>query len=261
MIHPFINSFRSEWLKTKRSAAFWLVIIGGCFIPLLMLSATLIKSESAAKAYATEQFWITYNKQCWQFMAFTLLPMGVILATSLITQLEYKNNAWKQLMTTPQTMSCIFLSKLSVIITMMAQFFIFFNAGIFLSAILPCIFIPDIPFPMEPFPIRFILAYNTNYFVDCLPMIALQYLISLRFKNFLVAVGAGLAFLVASMFAVQWQYGYFIPYTYCILNFLGKESIENSFLPQLNIHLLAVAYSIIFTIAGYLFFITKNEKG
>ena len=37
------------------------------------------------------------------------------------------------------------------------------------------------------------LKEDALYFIDCLPIVALQYLISLRFKNFLVPVGAGAA--------------------------------------------------------------------
>lgn len=257
----FVNSFNSEWLKTKRSAASWLVVIGGCFIPLIMLAAAFVNFGSLKKVYDTGTFWQTYNTHCWQFMALFLLPMGVILATSLITQLEYKNNTWKQLYTTPQKLLTIFFTKLAVIVTLMLQFFLIFNIGIYLSGIIPCLLFREIPFPKEPFPFIYILQYNAEFFLDCLPVIALQYLISLHYKNFLVAVGVGMAFLLAALFAVQWEYGYIVPYTYCMLNYLGKEVFESSYFQHINIHFLAVLYFLVFTIAGYILYITKKEKG
>lgn len=51
-----------------------------------------------------------------------LLPMGLILATSLITQMEFRNNTWKQLHTTPQKYSTIFTAKFIVIIGLTLQF-------------------------------------------------------------------------------------------------------------------------------------------
>ncbi|CAN5702222.1 hypothetical protein BH10BAC2_BH10BAC2_15270 [soil metagenome] len=261
MILSIIHSFQSEWLKIKRSAASWLVIIGGGFIPVIMLIAFFANLEKARQAYSSGKYWLSYNQQSWQFMAMFLLPMGVILATSLITQLEYKNNAWKQLHTTPQRLSTIFFTKLAVIITMMLQFFLFFNVGIYLSAIIPCLLFTDVLFPRESFPFTQILEYNAGFFVDCLPIIAFQYLVSLRFNNFLVSVGVGLALLVASMFAVQWQYGYTFPYTYCILNFLGKEAVNINDTIQTNIHLFGWIYFTVFTVAGYILYITKKEKG
>ena len=46
----------------------------------------------------------------WEFMGFFLLPIGVILTTSLVTQLEFRSNTWKQLHTTPQSKN--FLAQL-----------------------------------------------------------------------------------------------------------------------------------------------------
>lgn len=256
-----INSFKSEWLKKRRTAAFWLVIIGGFFIPAIMFAGAFVNIDSTVKAVNTPGFWNSYHRNCWQFMAVFLLPVGVIMSTSLITQLEYRNNTWKQLHTTPQTYPLIFFTKLSVIITMMLQFFIFFNIGVYLSGILPSIISAKIPFPKQPYPWQFLWQYNEAYFVDCLPMIALQYLVSLKYKNFLVAIGIGLGILLASLFAVQWKYGYVFPYTYCILHFLGKDGIENTYFTSLTIHYFALAYFILFTIASYFLYITKKEKG
>ena len=103
----FIDSLGSEWLKRKRTAAAWLVIIGGFFIPSLILFARLYESEGLAVANQNPKFWEIQYTRCWEFMGFFLLPLGVILATSLVTQLEFRNNTWKQLCTTPQSLTTI----------------------------------------------------------------------------------------------------------------------------------------------------------
>src|SRR4051812_12892366 len=119
MILSFIHSFQSEWLKKKRSAASWLVITGSFFIPLIILIASLTEPELTYLSAGSETYWERLFKHNSSPMAMFLLPMGVILATSLITQLEFKNNTWKQLHTTPQSLTTIFITKLGVIITMM----------------------------------------------------------------------------------------------------------------------------------------------
>jgi lantibiotic transport system permease protein len=121
-MNQYIHSLQSEWIKTRRSTASWLVIIGGFFIPLIVIAIRLIKSSRLPAIYKAADFWERTFVQNWQVMAFFLLPMGVILATSLITQLEYKNNTWKQLHATPQLFSIIFFAKLTVIILMMLLF-------------------------------------------------------------------------------------------------------------------------------------------
>src|SRR5215216_6690727 len=97
----FINSFQSEWLKKKRSLASWLVLVGAFFTPLIILLVRLKNYQAMPKIYAAEDFWTKLWFTTWESMTILLLPMGIILATALIVQLEYKNNAWKQLHTTP----------------------------------------------------------------------------------------------------------------------------------------------------------------
>ena len=261
MLLSFIHSFQSEWLKKKRSAASWLVIIGGFFIPAIMMVAQMTNLEKLASHHASPLFWESLFNKCWESMAVFLLPMGVILATSLTTQLEFKNNTWKQLYTTPQKFSTIFFSKLLVILIMMFQFFILFNIGIWLAGIIPSLLFSKVSIPTEPFPVLAFLKANIYFYIDCLPIIALQYLISIRYKNFLAPIGIGLVLVVASMFALRWEYGYTIPYTYCAFNYIelldGKSRVGNG----INIHAWAIGYFLIITLISYILYVTKKEKG
>jgi lantibiotic transport system permease protein len=258
MLVSFVHSFQSEWLKTKRSSAFWLVLIGGVFIPLIMLAASIANFDDLYGEYHSGYFWKMTFRRAWQFMALFLLPMGVILATSLITQMEFKNNTWKQLHTTPQHYTTIFFAKLLVIITMMLAFFVLFNLAIMLVGLVPTIIFKGINWPEEVFPLRHVLKLSAKFFIDSLPVIALQYLLSLQFKNFLIPIGFGLGFYVTSMIAINWKFGYLVPYTYSALVFLGQQSPID---PKINLHLWAIAYFILFTIGAYLLYIFKKEKG
>jgi len=254
----FIDSLGSEWLKRKRTAAAWLVIIGGFFIPLLILFARLYESEGLAAANQNPKFWEIQYTRCWEFMGFFLLPLGVILATSLVTQLEFRNNTWKQLFTTPQSLTNIFVAKLSVILIMLVQFFLLFNIGIYLTGVLPCLFFSNVHYPSEPFPFGLFLKGSGQFFLDALPILALQYLVSLRFRNFLVPLGVGLGLYVASFIAVHWKYGYWIPYTYCYYNFLGKRSP----LPAtISIQAWALCYFVVLTVLSYILYISRKVKG
>ena len=183
--------------------------------------------------------------------------MGVILAASLITQIECRNNTWKQLHTTPQSLTIIFVAKFAVIITMMLQFFLLFNIGIFFCGALPSVF-RGVHFPKEPFPWVAFLRGNSRIFVDCLPIIALQYLVSLQWKNFLVPLGFGLGLYVASMIALSWKYGYLLPYSYCALEFLGTRTRVN---PNASVHAWAIGYFVIMITLAHILYISKREKG
>jgi hypothetical protein len=255
----FIHCFQSEWLKTKKSAAAWLTIIGGFFIPLIILVARMIYFDLLYADTVSPHMWEGIANKCWQFMAIFLLPMGVILAGSLITQIEFRNNTWKQVHTTPQPLSTIFCAKLSVILVMLLGFFLLFNMGIYLAGIVPSLVFRGIPFPAESFPFKEFARLNLFYFISCLPIVAFQYLISLQFKNFLVPVGAGLGLLVASLIAVQWKHAYIVPYAYCMLDFLNQRGDAPK--PLVSIHVLAAAYFCFFTLISYLLYIFRKEKG
>jgi hypothetical protein len=253
----FFYSFQSEWLKKKHSAAAALVWIGAFLIPLILLIVRLKQFGSLAAGNASPVLWEGLYGHGWQFMAIFLLPLGVMLATSLITQLEYRNNTWKQAHTTPQDPGILFLSKLSVIVVMLLQFFILFNFGIYLAGIIPALF-SGVPYPLEPFPWRKFLEGSGFFFLDTLPIVALQYLVSMQFRNFMVPLAVGIGFYVASMVAVNWEYGYTVPYSYSSIEFVHRRATKGG--PAVSIHAWALAYFAVFIILSYILYRTKRDK-
>ncbi|TFF33640.1 ABC transporter permease [Mucilaginibacter psychrotolerans] len=256
-MNQYIHSFQSEWLKRKRSLASWLVICGAFFTPLIITTSKIVRHSMLASAGRSPQYWENLWKISWESMAVFLLPLGAILASSLITQLEYKNNSWKLLHTTPQSYRVIFLAKLSVILVMMLQFLVLFNIGIYFSGVLPGLLF-GVPYPRQPIPYLHFLAENGRYFIACLPIIALQYLISLRFKNFLVPVGVGLVIWILSIAVLHWPYGHWIPYTYCGFNYLKDQAKHHQQFPPIPF---ALGYFTLFAVIAYILYLHQKEKG
>lgn len=253
----FADSFASEWLKKKRSASSFLIIVGAALVPVIVIIARLDDFASLASVNRQPRVWETLYIRCWQFMGLFLLPLGVILVTSLTTQLEFRNNTWKQLCTTPQPLTMIFAAKLAVMLVMLLEFFFLFNIGIWFTGALPAVFFGRVPYPAEAFPFRAFLKGNGRFLLDCLPILALQYLIGLRWKNFLIPLGAGLGLYVASMAAVHWRYGYTVPYTYSLYEFFGPRAVRKG----IDIHWWAAGYSLVLIILAYILYITRKEKG
>jgi hypothetical protein len=191
--------------------------------------------------------------QLWRNMGTFILPMGVILASSLATQMEFKNNTWKQLHTTPQSFTSVFFSKLTVIILLTVKFFIFFNIGVILSGIIPALLFTH-SLPVMPLPFKFFVIINAKIFLSCLPLIAIQYLISLQFKNFLVPIGAGLLGLIGSLFGMSWKYIYISPFIYSPMLVSGEHR-------EIPIYWYSFFYFLIITAVSYLLYINKKEKG
>jgi len=247
----FLNSVHSEWIKTRRTAASWLCLLGGFFIPIIQTIIYL--HEGITLDDTSLGAWQSHFLQSWEIMAPFLLPMGIILAASLITQLEFKNNTWKQLMTTPQGLTQIFFAKFTVILLMTLKFFLFFNIGILVSGILPSL-VFDGKFPDESIPVKIFLKHNGWIFITCLPILAVQYLISLQSKNFMVPIGFGMLILIGTLMGNQWEHIYISPYSYCFLKIMP---IPITF----NLYSYALVYFGILMCLSYYLFLNKKEKG
>jgi hypothetical protein len=252
----FINSLQSEWMKSRRSAASWLCIIGASFLPILFVVSFLKDHSTINAIHGQENVWKIYFFKIWRFMALAILPFGVILSSTLIAQIEFRNNTWKQLHAMPQSLTTIFIAKLSAIILMVIKFFIIFNIGILLSAIIPSLLFQQ-KLPTVPFPIYFFMEINIKIFISCLPVIALQFLLSLQFKNFLVPIGVGLLLLVGSIILIfGWKYAYLSPYSYTILLVSGDKTKP---LP-VNIYAFSIGYFILSVVVSYYLYLSKKDK-
>lgn len=257
----FLKSFQSEWLKKKRSLASWLVLVGALLTPTLVLIARLNNPARVSEFNVSADFWSRHWNQSWESMALFLLPGGIILVTGLIAQIEYKNNAWKQLHATPQALTTIFAAKLLVILIMLGQVFVLFNLGVYLSAVLPSTIFTDVSAPSAALPFLNFRNTNVNFFVDCLPIVALQYLLSLHFKNFLIPVGAGLAIWFLGIGLLPWEYSYLFPYNHVAISYLMATNQFGGRQIPIVAEYLALIYFVFFIAAGWILYVTKEEKG
>ena len=261
MTATFPHAFASEWLKRKRSMASWLVIAGSFFTPAIVVVARLVRHDQLPRIYAAAGFWNELWQSSWESMAIFFLPIGAILAASLIAQIEFKNNAWKQVHALPLSRATIYFTKLSIVLVMMLQFFLLFNVAIYLSAVVPYLLASGVPYPPAPLPwVRF-LREDALYFIDCLPIVAAQYLISLRYRNFLVSIGAGFLIWVGALGALPWKFGCVVPYIYPMLNYLKNNGTGKAAIPLVDIHLCSLGYFLLFTFLGLWLFVGQREKG
>ncbi|KAA2242994.1 hypothetical protein F0L74_10765 [Chitinophaga agrisoli] len=255
---PFLLSFQSEWLKQRHSAASWIIAGGSLLIPVLFLGVRLYHAADLPAIHTAPRFWEQLYNQTWQIMGAMLMPLGVIVVTSLVTQLEFRNNTWKQLYTTPQGLTTIFFAKMAVILVMVLQCFVIFNIGFYITGVMPALLVKGVPYPAEPLPFLRMLMGNGKFFIACLPIVALQYLLSLQCRNVLLPIGIGIALHITSMLALRWEYGYILPYIYGSLSFL-EQGLKHNY--PMNIQLLALGHFVLLVAVSFVLFIRKKDKG
>lgn len=254
----FLRSVRVELIKTRRSAAFWICFLGGGFIPFVFFLQYMIKPDANAKKLAGDP-WVIHIGQLWQTFSVFLLPMFIILTCSLIVQLEYKNNTWKQVFSSPRTYTDIYFSKLAAIFGLIILLFLVFNILSIVAAIVPdLVYNKKLGFINKRFSWLRFLNLNIRLFIACWGIIAIQYWISLRFKNLVVPIGIGLACLIITLIAMGWEHIFKVPYAFPFLTFQYAKS-TNGFLQ--NHEWNAIGYCLTFILIGLYDLIFRKEKG
>ena len=251
----FIHSIQSEWLKTKRTAAFWLCLIGGIFMPLIFFIASMYKWEVPADLSSSEG-WQGFILQMNSNLAVFLLPFGLILTSSLLTHIEYKNNTWKQWLTLPIPVSYVYFSKWIVMVLITLAFFIYFLLGILVSGTLAQLIIKG-SLPAFDLPVLFILKFLIKGCVACVALLTFQFLLGLLFKNVLVSIGIGILSYVVSAITFQknewWTY-----LNPCVYTTRTAQRDLFTF-EQLNLYPL-ICTAVLLSI-GYLAFKNKRQLG
>jgi len=255
----FIISTRAELIKTKRSASFWICVMGSGFIPLIFfLTYVLAPDKNLPRLQLFP--WGQHFGQGWQAFSSFLLPMFVILICSLIPQIEFKNNAWKQVFASPQSLGNIFFSKFLTIHMMILFLFLLFNLFMILSAVASNLIISKYVFLKNPLDWVTLWKLNWNTYLSILGMSAIQYWLSLRFKNFIASIGIGLALLITSLIAVPfWHHVDTLPYAYPILTMKHFSAKTPQGFPTHEIY--SVLYFIGFTLLAFLDMKYRKERG
>lgn len=265
----FVISTRTELIKTKRSASFWVCVLGSGFIPLIFLLAYTLAPEKNNSSQRQAFPWGVHFLQGWEAFSFFLLPMFIILICSLIPQIEYKNNAWKQVFASPQPLGNIFFSKFLTIHIIILFLFLLFTVFMILSAFVSNLIISKYTFLRTPLDWGILWKLNYQTYLSILGMSAIQYWLSLRFKNFIASIGIGLALLITSLITVSfWKHADTLPYAYPMLtmrNFtmltvksnLNHESYKS--LPNHEIY--SILYFVGFILLAFLDMKYRKERG
>src|SRR5690242_14934497 len=116
-------SLRSEVLKTKRTAAFYFTLIGAAIIPAMILFSIATHGMMGDKRSQTDTINFLFNLSG-EILSICIFPMFVVLVCTLLPQIEYRNMAWKQVLTSPQTKLNVFAAKFLNIQLLMLLFLI-----------------------------------------------------------------------------------------------------------------------------------------
>ena len=254
----FAGNIAVEFTKLKRSSAFWITLLGAAFVPLINFLKCLFRPDIFVKIYE-KNGWAGYIDDNWSVAAAFLLVMYVILVTGLVTQIEFRNNTWKQVYASPRSVADIFFSKLIVILVLILLCFLLFNLFIVLSAWAVNLVRSGYGFFKQEIPLSNMLLVSGKLYLSIMAMIAIQYLLSLRFKNIIVPIGIGVGLLISGFVIRSWEHSNYYPYIYSILVYFKNPGLKagtaNSVLINSGIWFSAVL------VFGLIYMSRKKERG
>jgi lantibiotic transport system permease protein len=199
-----LASFRSELLKTTRTSSFYLALIGAAAGPFTFLLNVLIDEDEIdpSKKDPLNNLFETLS----EMNGTALFPLFVILICTLLAQIEYRNNTWKQLFASPQTRLNVYLAKFLNVHLLMIVFLLATHLFMFLTVVAINFIKPSLNLFKDPLNGTAVLVNAVNAYILLFAISAIQFWLGLRFRNFIIPIGIGLAlWLSGTIMAVQYK--------------------------------------------------------
>lgn len=245
-----ILSFRSEILKTKRTSIWYMAIVTALIAPIYSFL-------NSSAPYRLAQ--IKNDPWNFHFMGFgglllnmMILPAFLILVCTLLSQLEYRNNTWKQIYISPQPLKNVFVSKYLIVQLLLLGVILLSCLLMFGSLYAVDSFKENLNLSRHHLNWEMFLIFWGRIYVTVLAISALQFWLGLRFKNFIVPIVIGICLWIAGAMMMeehQWKHDDKYPYIYPMRNNFPKNPSERT-----TILWGSVIYTVIFLTAGYIDF-------
>lgn len=252
-----LTSLHTEILKTKRTASFYLSLIAAAFGPFFSILDIFIGEGISANDRGVMLNKLFIDK--FEMTGVLTMPLFIILICTLLQQIEYKNNTWKQVLTAPQSRASIFIAKFLNLQLLIVLFLVANFCFMCLSAAILNFKDPSLHLFSQSLDGYGVLAARLNSYMVLLAMCCIQFWLGLRFKNFIIPMAIGLAcwfagsLLVLSMKSAA---GAYFPYSFHVYTALPD------LLPQLNhIRWASFAYAVLFLGIGFWDFSRRRMIG
>jgi hypothetical protein len=179
------------------------------------------------------------------------LPLFLILVCTLLPQIEYKNNTWKQVLTSPQTKANVFAAKFINVQALVALFLITNLLLMFLCAGILHLMDPTLEVLNKPLDSYKVIMTRVNTYVSVLAICSIQFWLGLKFKNFIIPIAIGIACWFAGTIVVMQNLGFaaYFPYSFHAYGKFPKYD------PTVNtVGATSMMYAAFFLILGFLDF-------
>ncbi|WP_462267905.1 ABC transporter permease [Mucilaginibacter sp.] len=221
----FLLSLQSEFYKSRKTLGFWCAVV----LPLLIVALLFIAFYSNSAKFEKlppQMLWIQYSFAILGIMGTLLLPIYIVFVTYSVNSVEHKADTWKTLFSLPISKWAIYSSKYLYAMFLVALCLALFASFTVCSGLLLSVLKPALRFSSYSFASPLFQIY-TKLFLASQGILAIQFLLSLLWKDFLKPMGIGFAgTIIGVIMAVnKWEYAYLFPYAHPALALsLGSSS-------------------------------------
>jgi len=213
----YISSIKNEFIKLKRTFAFWLTIISAILFPILFFIAYFLKHKTNTPEIGINPWEKFMTVQIENSIPF-FIPMFIVLIASLIMQIEHKSLGLKHLFALPIPKWSVYFGKLTIVIFAIITTYVYYYIAILITGALLGLIHPDLAFlNFQPEHLKFIKILFTS-FIASLGIIGIQFWLSFRFKNFIVPLGLGMFLAIIGIIVSQAPQSIYFPYAFSVLS-------------------------------------------
>lgn len=245
-----ITTLRAEILKTKRTASLYFALLGALPIPLIFL-LNVVTGGGDLQAIGKDPLNSIFEMGA-ERAGVIFFPMFVIMVCTMLPQIEYRNNTWKQVFASPQTKSNVYLAKFLNINLLILLFLVANIVYMALTVVVIHFYDPKLNLLNQPFDAARLLLRTANTYVTVLAICAFQFWLGLRFRNFIIPTSIGFALWVTGMmlsFEFKSPMVDYFPYSFQTFPFI------TDFQPRMaQVALTSVGYAALILLLGFLDF-------
>ncbi|MEE9406687.1 MAG: ABC transporter permease [Polaribacter sp.] len=254
----YTSSIKNEFIKLKRTFAFWLTIISAFLFPILFFIVYFFKHETLAPKVGTNPWEKFMTMQIENSIPF-FIPMFIVLITSLIMQIEHKSLGIKYLFALPIPKWSVYYGKLTIVLFAIITTYIYYYVIILLSGALLGAIHSDLKFlAFTPNHLKYIEIIYTS-FIASLGIIGIQFWASFRFKNFIIPLGIGMFLTMIGIVISQAPQSIYFPYSFSVLSVTFGEKMPLTF-GMSSVTVYSLSCFVITAVLGYLDIKRLNVK-
>ncbi len=251
----FVDVLSAEIIKTKRTWNFSLVLLFPVIVTTIVFGY-YIKNLLGEESGVGSNSWIMYSRVFFQFY-YLLYPLLAATIAFSLSNIEHRNNGFKQIFTFPTNKFSIYFSKVFILLfwmfcSLLLAYSLLVLSGNGLSYLFPQAGFQDYNINHS------IITFFLRIFLTLISIISIHFFLSIYWDNFIISVGSACFLVIFGLVVNKWEYSYLIPYCNLQKAFIhffqsGTEIFSKEIL-------WSIGYSIIFFTGGYLIMIKKSIK-